>query len=215
MNYKEIIMEYILKCGVNEPIFYNEIIDYIIKYIDEKKTQKLYNKVKEIMYRLVKDKAICSEYKGIYYIPKKNIFGTMSLPKDKIIKYKYLMTKDDKIKGYITGAKLFNDAGLTTQVPNTIDIVTNEYTNKNKYYDKAFNVVIRKSNIKIDIDNYKYLQLIDILLNKDKINIEVENDIQVIYNFIKNNKLDFEKILKYVKLTNNTKIINKVLLLAR
>ena len=119
------------------------------------------------------------------------------------------------MKGYITGAKLFNKIGLTTQVPNITHIMTNECKNKNEYKNKYLNVVIRKQKIKINNENYKYLQLIDIINNKDKINIENNNYKEKIYEFIKYNNLDFEKIIKYARDTKNKKVLDMIYILAR
>lgn len=119
------------------------------------------------------------------------------------------------IKGYITGANLFNKVGLTTQVPNIIDIVTNECKNNNKYTNKNLNVTIRKPKIKINNENYKYLQLIDLIENKDDIYVEVENMDDIIYDFIQENDLLFEKIIKYARETNSKTVIEKMVLLAR
>ena len=69
--------------------------------------------------------------------------------------------------------------------------------------------------IKIDNENYKYLQLFDIINNKDQINIEVDNADEIIYNFIEENELDFEKIIKYARETKNKKILEKLYILAR
>ncbi len=162
-----------------------------------------------------KEGIIETAYKGIYYIPDESIFGKVLLSNREIIKYKYLMDKKGNIKGYITGAKLFNDAHLTTQVPNIIDIATNECKNFNKYENKKLKVIIRKPKIKIDTENYKYLQLFDLIENKDKIDIEVDNPDEYIYKFITENNLNFEKIIKYAMNTKSRTVINKILVLAR
>ena len=154
-------------------------------------------------------------YKGIYYKPEKNIFGEMPLDKNKVIIKKYIKDEEGNIKGYITGAKLFNQLGLTTQVPNIINIVTNECKNYNKYKNKKLGVIIRQPKIKIDNDNYKYLQLLDIISNKDQINIEVDDVDEIIYNFIEENKLNFEKIIKYARETKSKKILERLYILAR
>jgi hypothetical protein len=69
--------------------------------------------------------------------------------------------------------------------------------------------------IEITNENYKYLQLFDLIENKDNINIEVENADEIIYKFIQENELDFEKILKYARETNCKKAIEKIVNLAR
>lgn len=154
-------------------------------------------------------------YRGIYYIPNDNIFGKMLLGNRQVIKYKYIMDKNGNIKGYFTGAKLFNEAHLTTQVPNVIDIATNECKNNSKYKNKNLNVIIRKPRIEVNNDNYKYLQLFDLIENKDNVGIEVDNPDKVIYNFIKENSLNYKKIIEYAMNTKNRKIINKILILVR
>lgn len=197
------------------PIFIEEIKAYIIKFYNEKDKEKVFNNVKTILNRMNKEGIIETAFKGIYYIPSENVFGKMLLGNRQIIQYKYLMDKKGNIKGYITGAKLFNEAHLTTQVPNVIDIATNECKNFNKYENKNLNVIIRKPKIEINNENYKYLQLFDLIENKDNIVIEADNPDEIIYSFIKENDLDFEKIIKYAVDTKSRTVINKILVLAK
>ena len=215
MNCHNIVLNYIQNCEKNEPIFIEDIKEYIMQFYKDGNTEKIFNNLKEILNRLNKHNIIKTAYKGIYYIPKTNIFGEVPLANSKIIKYKYLFDKFGNVKGYITGANLFNQVGLTTQVPNTVDITTNECKNNNKYTNKYLNVIIRKPKLKINNDNYKYLQLIDLIENKDNIFIEVENYDEIIYNFIEENQLQFEKIIKYARETNSKKVIEKMVILAR
>lgn len=215
MNCHSLVFCYIQNCEKNEPIFIEDIKEYIIQFYKDEEKEKIFNNVKEILNRLNKENIIKTAYKGIYYIPKTNIFGEVPLPNNKIIQYKYLTDKLGNVKGYITGANLFNKVGLTTQVPNIIDIVTNECKNNNKYENKNLNVIIRKPKIEINKDNYKYLQLIDLIENKDNIYVEVDYMDEIIYNFIRENDLQFEKILKYARETNSKAVIEKMVMLAR
>lgn len=215
MNCSNIVLNYINTCEKNEPIFIEEIKEYIMQFYKEADKEKIFNNIKEILNRLNKDNYIKTAFKGIYYIPKKNVFGELPLANNKIIQYKYLTDKQGNIKGYITGANLFNKIGLTSQVPNVIDIVTNECKNNNKYNNKNLNVIIRKPKIEITNENYKYLQLIDLIENKDNIYIEVENIDEIIYNFIQENELQFEKILMYARITNSKAVIEKMIAIAR
>ena len=215
MNCYNMVLKYIENCKKGMPIFIDEIKDYIIKFYNDEEKEKVFNNVKAILNRMNKEGIIKTAYKGIYYIPTENIFGKMLLGNNQIIKYKYIMDKDGNVKGYVTGAKLFNDVHLTTQVPNIIDIATNECKNFNKYNNKKLNVIIRKPKVKVNNENYKYLQLFELIENKDNIGIEVDNPDEVIYNFIKENNLDFEKIIKYAMDTKSRTVINKILVLAR
>jgi len=215
MNCRNLVFYYIQNCEKNEPIFIEDIKEYIIQFYNAEEKEKIFNNVKEILNRLNKENVIRTAYKGIYYIPKTNIFGEVPLANNKIIQYKYLTDKLGNVKGYITGAILFNKVGLTTQVPNIIDIVTNECKNNNKYENKNLNVIIRKPKIEINNDNYKYLQLIDLIENKDNIYVEVDYIDEVIYNFIQENDLQFEKILRYARETNSKAVIEKLVSIAR
>lgn len=215
MNCYNMVLEYINTQNRGIPIFIEEIKDYIIQFYNENDKEKVFNNVKAILNRMNKEGIVETAYKGIYYIPIENIFGKMLLGNRQIIQYKYIMDKKGNIKGYITGAKLFNNIHLTTQVPNIIDIATNECKNFNKYENKNLNVIIRKPKVEVNNNNYKYLQLFDLIENKDNIDIEVENPDEIIYNFITENELDFEKIIKYAMDTKSRTVINKILVLAR
>lgn len=215
MNCYNMVLEYINTQNRGIPIFIEEIKDYIMQFYDKNDKEKVFNNVKVILNRMNKEGIIETAYKGIYYIPVENIFGKMLLGNRQIIQYKYIMDKKGNIKGYITGAKLFNNVHLTTQVPNIIDVATNECKNFNKYENKNLNVIIRKPKIEVNNNNYKYLQLFDLIENKDNIDIEVENPDEIIYNFITKNELDFEKIIKYAMDTKSRTVINKILVLAR
>lgn len=216
MNICKLVLEYIEQYPEDEPIFIEDIKKYIIqKCEDNPKQENILKNINVILNRLKNEGIIKAAYKGIYYIPKTNIFGEVPLANSKIIQYKYLVDKFGNVKGYITGANLFNKVGLTTQVPNIIDIVTNECKNNNKYANKYLNVIIRKPKIEINNENYKYLQLIDLIENKDNIYVEVDDMDEIIYNFIQENDLDFEKILKYARETNSKAVIEKMVILAR
>lgn len=208
IKYKEIVEEYIDRLKENEPIFIEDISDYICEVDKKNDIIKIKKNVNVIMNRLNNEKKIKTFYKGIYYKPQKNIFGEMPLDKDKVIRKKYLEDKKGNIKGYISGAKLFNKLGLTTQVPNITEIVTNEATGINKYNNKKLNVIIKAPKVKLNNQNYLYLQLIEIIANKEKINIESKKYYEIIMKFIKENNLDFEKIIKYSRETKNKKVMD-------
>lgn len=213
MNYNEYITSYIDKYPLGEPIYIEEIKENVLKLNEDTQENqyKLSRNINVIVNRLIKRGNIKKFYKGIYYKPKKNIFGEVYLDSDVLIEQKYLKDKHENIKGYIYGAKLYNLLGLTTQVPNGLQIVTNECKNNNKYTNTNLNVTIKKPKIKITNDNYRYLQLLDILENKDNVNIEVENKGKVILNYIQEQKLDYLKILGYIKATNNNEAMKNLM----
>lgn len=214
MTYNEMVSKYIDEIKEDEPIFCEDVRRYM-KDVCKEDDKNIHDNINVILNRMCKKGVIKPFHKGIYYKPIKNIFGEMTLSKNKVIIRKYIKDENGNIKGYLTGAKLFNMLGLTTQVPNIINIVTNECKNYNEYKNEKLCVIIRKPKIHINNENYKYLQLFDIINNKEKINIEVDNYDEIIYRFIKENELDFEKIIKYARETNNKKILEKLYVIAR
>lgn len=208
MNYNDILIKYIDEYPYDEPIFIEEIKDYFKGVINDN-FDNVFKSIYVYINRLVHDNKIVQFIKGVYYKPLKGAFGNKLLNINKVINKKYILDNKGR-KGYFSGAYLFNKIGLTTQIPANMLIVTNECSNANDYNNKNLGVVIRKPKIEINEDNYKYLQLFDILINKDNINIEVDNEKVIIYKFIKDNKLELEKIFEYANKINNLKPIKRL-----
>ena len=208
MNYNDILVKFIDEYPYDEPIFIEEIKDYFKNFIYDN-FENVFKNVYVYINRLVKENKLVQFIKGIYYKPLKGVFGNKLLNINKVIIKKYIHD-DNGQKGYISGAYLFNKIGLTTQIPKEMLIVTNECPNSNDYNNKNLGVIIRKPKIEINKDNYKYLQLFDILINKDNIKIEVDNEKEIIYKFIRNNGLEFEKIFEYANKINNLKPIKRL-----
>lgn len=208
MNYNDILIKYIDEYPYDEPIFIEDIKNHFKELVSENYDNILKN-IYVYINRLVKENKLVQFIKGIYYKPLKGTFGNKSLNINKVINKKYIYDNKGQ-KGYFSGAYLFNKLGLTTQIPKEILIVTNECPNNNDYNNKNLGVIIRKPKINIDEENYKYLQLFDVLINKDNINIEVDNEKEIIYKFIKENELELEKIFEYANKINNLKPIKKL-----
>lgn len=208
MNYSKVLLNYIDDYPYDEPIFIEDIKTYF-----QEKIGNVNDKILKMLYvyinRLVKENRLAQYLKGIYYKPLKGTFGNKKLNINKVIEKKYI-TSSTGIKGYYSGAYLFNKLGLTTLLPKDILIVTNECPNSNDYKNKKLGIIIRKPKIEINTENYKYLQLLDILNNKDNIKIETDSEREIIYNFINENNLDVEKIFKYARQTNSKRAIERL-----
>lgn len=110
--------------------------------------------------RLIKDGTIKRISTGIFYIPKKSIFGELKPSDDELIK-PYLFNKNGKRIAYITGTSFYNSIGLTTQIPRVIKIACR---------DKR--IIISTNNVKatpaksyVDVNesNFELLQILDAL----------------------------------------------------
>lgn len=73
--------------------------------------------------RLVKEKRLERFSKGKFYVPKKGLLGIRKPSDSELLRS--VLYKDGRLRGYITGLSLFNQLGLTTQVPRTVTLAIN------------------------------------------------------------------------------------------
>ena len=164
MNVTKVIRNRINQFKETEPIFIDEIAR---GFMDQKDT------VYVVLNRFVKEGLIENYTKGIYYKPKKTRFGKVGIDKRLLIQKKYLI-RNDKIIGYITGPEIWNNWGLTTQIPNRTWIAQNI---KNKKTDDKINVVLLKAKGDIKQTNIKALQYLDVIEQIDLIQDVSQEDI--------------------------------------
>ncbi|WP_281336218.1 DUF6088 family protein [Flavobacterium eburneipallidum] len=109
--------------------------------------------------RLVDKGIIRRARKGYYYKPKVSAFGEQK-PREDVLLSLYLFEKNKQV-AYVTGTRLYNRLGLTTQVPSSIRIASLEKQVKGK----VGNMVIKpaKSYVKVTFDNIKYLEVLDVM----------------------------------------------------
>ena len=78
-------------------------------------------------------------------------------------RYKYI-SRNSRVDGYYSGYTFANQLGLTTQVPYTIEIVSNQASAKCREVSvKNQKIMLRKPRTEITNDNYSVLQLLDLL----------------------------------------------------
>ena len=145
------------------------------------------------------DKGELKRFKqGVYYIPTHTILGESSLDPRKVINQKYI-SDGLNYYGYYTGLSLLNAFGLTTQVANILEIRTNrEATNSRTVIIGSQKVIIKRSRIEINNENYAAVMLLEIfnLLNSADI---AYMDFSRVIEFIKAKNLTYEIINKYVQ----------------
>lgn len=145
------------------------------------------------------DKGELKRFKqGVYYIPTQTILGESLLDPRKVINQKYI-SDGLNYYGYYTGLSLLNAFGLTTQVANILEIRTNrEATNSRTVIIGSQKVIIKRSRIEINNENYAAVMLLEIfnLLNSADI---AYMDFSRVIEFIKAKNLTYEIINKYVQ----------------
>ncbi len=115
--------------------------------------------------RLVANGVIKRARKGYYYKPKVTVFGELK-PREEVLLSIYLFEKQKQV-AYVTGTGLYNRLGLTTQVSNSIRIASFDKQVKGK----VGNVIVKpaKSYVKVTANNIKYLEILDVIKDFNKI----------------------------------------------
>lgn len=115
--------------------------------------------VNRILSNLVAEGFIRKLSKGRFYKPEIGKFG--ELPPDTYQVVKDLIEKDGKMIGYLTGYSAFNDFGLTTQVPATLQI--GKRKEKNAITRGIYRIRFIKQENTISKENIPLLRLLDCL----------------------------------------------------
>lgn len=141
-NYKE-----------NEPIFVSDI-DLPVTNTN----------LRQMFKNLCDEGKICRFDKGVYYLPAKSrLKGASLIAPDTVVQYKYV-SRSGKVDGYYSGFTFANQMGVTTQVPYTLEIVSNAASANVRQVDvKGRKVVLRKPKTMVTAQNYRILQFLDLL----------------------------------------------------
>lgn len=148
------------------------------------------NNIRQQLKKLTDEGMIKRFDKGIYYLPRKSIFKSGSLPSiEKVLEYKYLRDKN-QICGYVSGQLFFNQIGLSTQVPMQYEIVSNKATTDYRETVLAQSrIIIRSPKVPVTEQNYTILQFLDLMKDVD------------LYSEISGKELQ-ERLFKYLRTIN-------------
>ncbi len=162
------------KYGKDEPIFYDDIIKLLENY-SKAQVCRYIKKAKE-------DEELVQFSRGVYYIPHTTFLGTKSSITSDNVMIKRYIKNDEDVFGVYSGSSISNYFSITTQVPSTIEIVTNnEATRCRKINILGRDYIVRKSRVKITKDNYSsytLLQLFNDMFPNDEINDFSKNEIK-------------------------------------
>ena len=113
----------------------------------------------------------CSLFKGFVMLVVLMLMTTSSAMAEVIDGIRYMLDPVKKtatilpqINGYYSGYTFANQMGLTTQVPYTIEIVSNQASAKCREVNlKNQKIMLRKPRTEVTKENYEILQLLDLL----------------------------------------------------
>lgn len=137
---------------------------------------------------------------GVYYLPKKSrLKGAAGLSADIVAQRKYI-ERNGKHIGYYSGHTLANYLGISTQVPVKKEIVSNNMSAIVREVEiGSFTYVVRKPSVSVNENNYKVLQLLELL--KD-LNMYADNEPELVKNqlvkYIKANQINRDEVDRYI-----------------
>ena len=181
------LYEYLIdKYGYNEPILSSEI------------TFRNYSKAwifKELN-RLCDEKQLLRFEKGIYYIPTQTVLGLSVLNPQKVIEKKYVQSGGN-VFGYYSGQTFLNKLGLSTQMPNVVEIYTNNESAKVRDINVGnLNVRLRRSRVTVNNKNVAALSFLE-LMNSFPADFMDEYKRRAIDEYISKNNISRADITKY------------------
>ena len=180
--FESILQQY----GTNEPILSSEVAfqgysrPWIYKQLN----------------RLGEDGKLVRYEKGVYYIPTQTPFGKSLLNPRKVIERKYIAQGGD-VMGYYSGMTFQNQLQLTTQMPNIIELYTNnETTRVRDVFVGTQKVLLRRARTKITAENADVLSFLELMndLTSDVIDDEKK---AIITRFISDRKITRKDISTY------------------
>lgn len=172
--------------GINEPIFFTDIQfnPYSRSWIDKE------------LKKLCKDGKLIRYERGIYYIPEKTLFGNSLLNPNKVIERKYI-TEKGRIYGFYSGQTALNLFGLSTQIPNIMEICTNHETSKLRTVKiGSQNIILRRSRVKITNENFNILRFLE-LMNTVSAGFLNDERKEIVRKWMKQNSISRKSISEY------------------
>lgn len=155
----EMLYDYLLaNYKAAEPIFFSDIrIEGISR-----------SAINQHMKRLCEEKKLEKYEPGVYYIPKKSrLNGSVGINADMVARYKYI-ERNGRVQGFYSGNFFANQLGISTQVPNKVEIVSNNIAASIREIPigkRTF--IVRRSHIPVNENNVFILQMLELLKNLD------------------------------------------------
>lgn len=191
-TYKDYIKDRICDCKIGMPIYLADLAcemgaDYSIP------SAKAHAATSVAIKRLMDNNEIPNLrlfQKGIYYLTQETAFGETKIDKDAIIRAKYM----EDSNGYEYGPYALYRLGLTTQLPNQREIVSNNaYECRRR--DSKLNVWVKPSKTVINQNNINYLMILDAIDILDKYPVDIEKPYRCIAEYINKKNLKYGILL--------------------
>ncbi len=182
------MQELIDKYGYNEPIILKNVS---LSGISDASVRQTFS-------RMTKLGQIKRYEQGIYYIPSGES-SRKRISAKKVFERKYISDKG-AVYGFYSGQAFLNEIGLTSQVSNVIEIVTNRQKSRMRKVEngkEGQEVIIRRTRVNITPDNVKTLQLLE-LMNSLDVDELTEQEREKLDSYIGEQDLKRSDVSKYI-----------------
>lgn len=188
--YEFILREY----GYDEPVFSKDLKLLLKDTITDAA-------LRQTMKRLADRGDLLKVDNGIYYVPRKrSVLKNPRVNYDKVITRKYIKPKNEEIIGYTCGINFANQLGITSQTASITTIVSNATSRINNEVNIGIKVVrLKKPKIEINSDNYKLLQVLDLLNEYERVSeVPIKNAGDYIFKYLKDIKITQNEFNEYL-----------------
>lgn len=176
--------------GENTPIFFEDIANVCSGYTR--------GRVYQLIDAAMNGGLLAKAGYDCYYIPTTTPFGKSLLNPRKVIEKKYISNKGE-VYGFYTGLALLNSFGITTQMPNVIEVFTNnEATKSRRVTINNQTIIVKRARTTINNSNYKEMMLLELFNLADVRSIDARAT-QKIVDYMKQNNICIQGIMKYAK----------------
>lgn len=176
--------------GENTPIFFEDIANVCSGYTR--------GRVYQLIDAAMNSGLLAKAGYDCYYIPTTTPFGKSLLNPRKVIEKKYISNKGE-VYGFYTGLALLNSFGITTQMPNVIEVFTNnEATKSRRVTINNQTIIVKRARTTINNSNYKEMMILELFNLADVRSIDARAT-QKIVDYMKKNNISIQGIMKYAK----------------
>lgn len=202
--YKKNMAEYLDTLPQEAPITTDMMTAYMTKRTGEPE-DKVRKTVNVNLARLEHEGVVSRIARGVYCKRIRTPFGDYVPSKD-MIYGRWLVLDGDRVIGYETGLSLMNQIGLVSQMPRKKWIATNNYSLP---VPKDVEIEIQKPRATVTSENYKYLQILDMIDNMEEAPIDAAAPEEIIRDKTESSGLLPDRLILYARRFYPTKTLER------
>ena len=192
--YKRHMTEYLDTLPQEAPVTTDMVTAYMTERTGEPE-DKVRKTVNVNLARLEREGVVSRITRGVYCKRIKTPFGDYVPSKD-MIYGRWLVLDGDRVIGYETGLSLMNQIGLVSQMPRKKWIATNNYTLP---VPKGVEIEVQKPRAAVTNENYKYLQILDMIDGMDGAPVDAAAPEEIIREKTENAGLLPDRLILYAR----------------